>query len=63
LNILPIPIHQTKQFPLPAMHTDRLSLKGTLQVLSDIITKTLKLSGDGLESMVCQRPADNVSFG
>jgi hypothetical protein len=48
-NILPIPVHQTKQFPLPAMHTDESSLEGTLQVLSDIITKTLKLSGDSLE--------------
>ena len=50
-NILPIPVHQTEQFPLPAMHTDESSLEGTLQVLSDNITKTLKLSGDGLESM------------
>jgi hypothetical protein len=48
-NIFPIPVHQTEQFPLPAMHTDESSLEGTLQVLSDIITKTLKLSGDGLE--------------
>jgi len=48
-NILPIPVHQTEQFLLPAMHTDESSLEGTLQVLSDIITKTLKFSGDGLE--------------
>jgi hypothetical protein len=31
------------------MHMDKSSLEGTLQVLSDIITKTLKLSGDSLE--------------
>ena len=47
-DILSIPVHQTEQFPLPAMHIDESSLEGTLQVLNEIITKTLKLSGDGL---------------
>ena len=48
-NILPIPVHRTEQYPLPAMHIDESSLEGTLKVLEDIITKTLKLSGDDLE--------------
>jgi hypothetical protein len=48
-DILPIPVHKTKQYPLPAMHIDESSLEGTLKVLNSIITKTLKLSGDGLE--------------
>jgi hypothetical protein len=48
-NILPIPVHQTEQYPLPAMHIDESSLEGTLLVLEDIITKTLKLSNDDLE--------------
>ena len=30
------------------MHIDESSLEGTLQVLNEIITKTLKLSDDGL---------------
>ena len=47
-DILPIPVHQMEQFPLPAMHIDESSLEGTLQVLDQIITKTLKLSGEGL---------------
>jgi hypothetical protein len=47
-SILPIPVHQTEQYPLPAMHIDKSSLGGTLQVLNEIITKTLKLLGDGL---------------
>ena len=47
-DILSIPVHQTEQFPLPTMHIDESSLEGTLQVLNEIITKTLKLSGDGL---------------
>ena len=47
-NILSIPVHQTEQFPLPAMHIDELSLEGTLEVLNKIITETLRLSSDGL---------------
>ena len=47
-SILPVPVHQTEQYPLPAMHIDESSLEGTLQVLNEIITKTLRLSGDGL---------------
>jgi len=30
------------------MHIDELSLEGTLQVLNEVITKTLKLLGNGL---------------
>jgi hypothetical protein len=48
-NILPIPVHKTEQYPLPAMHIDESSLEGTLHVLETIITKTLKLEGNGLE--------------
>jgi len=48
-DILPIPAHKTEQYPLPAMHIDESSLKGTLKVLDNIITKTLRLSGEGLE--------------
>jgi len=48
-DILPIPVHKTEQYPLPAMHIDESSLEGTLKVLDNIITKTLKLSGEGLE--------------
>ena len=48
-NILPIPVHKTEQYPLPAMHIDESSLEGTLHVLKTIITKTLKLEGNGLE--------------
>jgi hypothetical protein len=48
-NILPIPVHRTEQYPLPAMHIDESSLESTLKVLEDIITKTLKLLGDDLE--------------
>jgi len=48
-NIFPIPVHQTEQYPLPAMHIDESSLEGTLGVLENIITKTLKLSGEDLK--------------
>ena len=48
-DILPIPVHKTEQYPLPAMHIDESSLEGTLKVIDCIITKTLKLSGDSLE--------------
>jgi hypothetical protein len=48
-SVRPIPLHKTEQFPLPAMHIDESSLEGTLQVVDTIITKTLKLTGDGLE--------------
>jgi hypothetical protein len=48
-DILPIPVHKTEQYPLPAMHIDELSLEGTLKVLDTIITKTLRLSGEGLD--------------
>jgi hypothetical protein len=48
-DVLPIPVHKTEQYLLPAMHIDESSLEGTLKVLDNIITKTLKLSGEGLE--------------
>lgn len=48
-DILPIPVHQTEQWPLPAMHIDESTLEGTLKVLEAILIKTLKLSADILE--------------
>ena len=48
-NILLIPVHQTEQWPLPAMHIDESSLEGTLKVLEAIRIKTLKMSADLLE--------------
>ena len=48
-NILPIPVHKTEQYPLPAMHIDESSLEGTLNVLDSLISKTLKVLSDALE--------------
>jgi hypothetical protein len=44
------PVPDVLSIPLPAMHIDESSLEGTLEVLNEIITKTLRLSGDGLAS-------------
>lgn len=44
-----IPVHQTKQHPLPAMHIDESSLEGTLNVVDTIIHKSLKLSEDDVK--------------
>lgn len=49
-NILPIPVHKTEQYPLPAMHIDESSLEGTLQVLETIFSKTLQMSADDLQN-------------
>jgi len=48
-NIFSIPLHQTEQFLLLAMHIDELSLEETLSVLESIFSKTLKLSGEDLK--------------
>ena len=48
-TVLPIPVHKTEQYPLPAMNIDESSLEGTLEVLNTIICDALKLSTDGLE--------------
>lgn len=48
-SVLPIPLHTTEQYPLPAMHIDESSLEGTLKVLYAIICNSLKLTSDSLK--------------
>lgn len=43
-------VYKTEQYPLPAMHLDKSSLEGTLQVLSHIFKTSLNLSKDDLKS-------------
>ncbi|TDL27967.1 hypothetical protein BD410DRAFT_739310 [Rickenella mellea] len=45
---LPIPLHKTENYPLPAMKIDESSLDGTLSVIDTIITKTLQMSEDDI---------------
>lgn len=47
--IRPIPLHQTEQFPLPAMHIDESSLDGTAEVLETILTRHLGLTAEDIE--------------
>lgn len=47
-SVLQIPVHQTKQYPLPAMHIDESSLDGTLEVIETIISKHLGMSNEDL---------------
>ncbi|KAH9484819.1 hypothetical protein JR316_0001721 [Psilocybe cubensis] len=44
-----IPVHQTRQYPLPAMHIDESSLDGTLNVLSTILQTTLQMSEEDVK--------------
>lgn len=48
-SVLQIPLHQTKQYPLPAMHIDESSLDGTLEVIETIICKHLGMTNDDLK--------------
>lgn len=48
-SVQQIPLHQTEQFPLPAMHIDESSLDGTLEVLEHILRKTLNLTEDEIK--------------
>lgn len=41
-----IPIHKTKQYPLPAALIDKSTIDGTLDVIDHIFFRTLKLSED-----------------
>ncbi|KAJ7760051.1 hypothetical protein DFH07DRAFT_771940, partial [Mycena maculata] len=45
-----IPLHQTEQFPAPAMKIDESSLDGTIEVLDTILTRTLQLTEAGMRS-------------
>lgn len=40
----PIPVHTSKQYPLPAMPVDEGSIDGTIEVLDTLIQKVLKLT-------------------
>jgi len=48
-SVYQIPLHKTKQYPLPAMHIDESSLDGTLEVLDTIITCHLKFTVANLQ--------------
>ncbi|KAF8806609.1 hypothetical protein BYT27DRAFT_7224360 [Phlegmacium glaucopus] len=52
--IPPLPVHQilvhkTEQYPLPAMHIDESSLKGTLGVMNTIFQSMLELTEDDVK--------------
>ena len=49
-SVYQIPVHQTKQYPLPAMHIDESSLEGTLGVMDTIFRSTLELTEDDLKT-------------
>ncbi|KLO10215.1 hypothetical protein SCHPADRAFT_999732 [Schizopora paradoxa] len=44
-----IPVHKTRQYPLPAMLLDESSLDGTLDVVNTIIQTTLQLSEEDVQ--------------
>ncbi|KAF9475002.1 hypothetical protein BDN70DRAFT_884214 [Pholiota conissans] len=44
ISVLQIPLHQTEQHPLPAMHIDESSLEGTPQVFDIMFRKSLQLT-------------------
>lgn len=48
-SVYQIPLHKTKQYPLPAMHIDESSLDGTLEVLDTIVTRHLKFTAEDLQ--------------
>ncbi|KAG8947864.1 hypothetical protein FRC04_010222 [Tulasnella sp. 424] len=45
-----IPLHTTRQYPLPAMHIDESSLDGTLEVIETIMCRHLGLSSEDIEA-------------
>ncbi|KAF8222896.1 hypothetical protein L208DRAFT_1381680 [Tricholoma matsutake] len=47
-SVLPIPLHQTEQYPIPAMHIDESSIDGTIGVIHMVLFDTLKLSEEEL---------------
>ncbi|KDQ57976.1 hypothetical protein JAAARDRAFT_107360, partial [Jaapia argillacea MUCL 33604] len=47
--VLPIPVHKTEQYPLPAMHIDESSLDGMVEVLETIVEKHLKMTAEDIE--------------
>ncbi|KAG1882050.1 hypothetical protein C8R48DRAFT_667742 [Suillus tomentosus] len=47
--VLSIPVHQTEQYPLPAMHIDESSIDGALEVIDSIVRKTLKMSSEDIQ--------------
>lgn len=48
-SVLPIPVHKSKQYPLPAMHIDESSIDGALEVIDTIVTKSLKMTSDDIK--------------
>ena len=47
-SILPIPIHKTEQYPLPAALIDESTIDGTLDVINHIFFRTLELTDDDI---------------
>ncbi|KAJ6622442.1 hypothetical protein B0H10DRAFT_2341405 [Mycena sp. CBHHK59/15] len=45
-----IPLHQTDQFPVPAMKIDESSLDGTIEVIDTIVIRTLQLDNAGIRA-------------
>ncbi|KAJ7706671.1 hypothetical protein B0H17DRAFT_1287236 [Mycena rosella] len=43
-----IPLHKTEQLPTPAMKIDESSLDGTIDVIDNIVTRTLQLTAAGM---------------
>jgi hypothetical protein len=57
-SVCQIPLHKTKQYPLPAMHINESSLDGTLEVLNTIVTRHLKFTVEDLQKhgiLICAR--------
>ena len=51
-SVYQIPLHKTKQYPLPAMQIDESSLDGTLEVLETIVTCQLKFTAEDIQKHV-----------
>jgi len=49
-NIIPIPVHKTEQYPLPAALIDKSTIDGTLDVIDHIFFRTLKLTEDDIKN-------------
>lgn len=49
-SVKQIPVHQTKQFPLPAMHINESTLEGTLGVLKTILSNSLRLTAEDIKN-------------
>ena len=47
--VRPIPLHQTKQHPMPAMDIDESSIEGTICVVETIMGNILKLSSEDIK--------------